>query len=58
MKTSQDIAKEVLKRFPNECKVVTIKLLHTRVVNNFVRGIENAHKKAAHSKLRFGCSVL
>ena len=54
MSTSAKIAKEMQRLFPDDCKIVEIKLLHTRAVRKYVMGIEKAHKKAACSKLSFG----
>ena len=49
------IADELLKRFPDRCKFLNIKLLHTRVVWNYIMRIEKAHKEAGKSKIRFDC---
>ena len=54
MSISSEIAKEMQVLFPDDCKIVKIKLLHTRAVRKYVMGIEKAHRKAAHSKLSFG----
>ncbi|KKN71851.1 hypothetical protein LCGC14_0417050 [marine sediment metagenome] len=53
MGASQDIAKALLKLYPDKCKIVEIKLLHTKVTRKFIMGIEEAHHRAAKSKLRF-----
>ena len=54
MSTSSEIAKEMQRLFPNDCKIVEIKMLHTKAVRKYVMGIEKAHRKATHSKLSFG----
>jgi len=47
------MAEEMLKLFPDKCKIVRIKLLHTEAVRKYVMRIEEGHNKAAYSKLKF-----
>jgi len=49
--SSPAIAKELQKRYGNKTKVVKISMRHEEEVKNFVMKIEEAHKKAAKSKL-------
>jgi RNA binding exosome subunit len=49
--SSPAIAKELQKRYGNKTKVVKISMQHEEEVKNFVMKIEEAHKKAAKSKL-------
>ena len=54
MSISGEIARELVRLFPSECKVIEIEMLHTKAVRKYVMGIEKAHKRAAKSKLQFG----
>lgn len=51
--TSPKIAKEISRVFGSDIKVFTVPMKHRRVVGDFVRKIEAAHKRAAKSKLVF-----
>jgi len=53
MGLGQDIAKEMLRLYPNKCKIVRIKMLHGDAVRAYVAKIEEAHKKAGESRLHF-----
>ena len=50
---SPEIAREMKRIYGSDAKVVKIALRHKRVVRNYVMKIEEAHQKAADSKLRF-----
>lgn len=51
--TSPKIAKEIARVFGSEAKTFTVEMKHRRVVGDFVRKIEAAHKRAEKSKLVF-----
>ena len=51
--TSPKIAKEITRVFGVEAKTFTVEMKHRRVVGDFVRKIESAHKRAEKSKLVF-----
>jgi len=51
--TSPKIAKEIARMFGSEVKTFTVEMKHRRVVGDFVRKIEAAHKRAEKSKLVF-----
>ena len=51
--TSPQIAQKVARVFGARAKTFRVQIRHRRVVGNFVRKIETAHKKAATSKLVF-----
>ncbi|MBC8274232.1 MAG: hypothetical protein H8E40_04605 [Chloroflexi bacterium] len=51
--SSPAIAREMKRTYGNSTKVVTIEMRHKEAVVNYVMKIEEAHKKAADSKLRF-----
>ena len=51
---SPKIAKEMTKVFGSEVKTVSIKMQHKKVVGDFVRKIEKAHKNVANSTIVFG----
>ncbi len=53
MSISSDIAKAVKRLYPDQCKVIKIKMLYTKEVYIYVMRIEEGNKKAAKSKLRF-----
>lgn len=53
MSKSYEIAKEMEKLFPGQCKIVKIKMKHVKEVRAYIRKIEEAHKKAANSNLVF-----
>lgn len=52
--TSPKIAKKVARVFGAEAKTFKVPIRHRRVVGNFVRKIEAAHRRAEKSKLLFG----
>jgi hypothetical protein len=43
----------IKKQFP-EAQTITINMRHNKAVTNYVTAIEDAHRKAAKSKLHFG----
>ncbi len=51
---SPAIAIEMKKAFGADVKTFSVKMQHKKVVGNFVRKIEKAHKNAVKSKLVFG----
>lgn len=51
--SSPAIAKEMKRIYGSSAKEVKIKMLHEEEVNNYVTKIEEAHIKAAKSKLCF-----
>lgn len=51
--TSPKIAKEMARLFGSEAKTFKVEIKHRRVVGDFVRKIEAAHKGAEKSKLIF-----
>jgi hypothetical protein len=51
--TSPKIAREIARVFGSEAKTFTVEIKHRRVVGDFVRKIEAAHKRAEKSKLVF-----
>ncbi len=53
MFTSPKIAREMARVFGSEAKTFTVEIKHRRVVGDFVRKIEAAHKRAEKSKLVF-----
>ena len=57
MSISVDIAKEMQKLFPNECRITRVKLLHEDEVTKYLMKIEEGHKRATKSKLHF-CDAL
>lgn len=53
MGASRDIGKAMLKLYPDKCRIITIPMLYEKEVIEYVMEIEEAHKKAARSKLTF-----
>jgi hypothetical protein len=51
--SSPEIAKEIRKRYGSSAKVVHFDMRHEEEVRKYVLKIEEAHKKAASSNLRF-----
>lgn len=49
-----DLAKKVASRFGKGQKSVKVKMQYAKEVQRFIRKVEEAHKKAAKSKLSFG----
>jgi len=54
--TSPDIAREMAKLFGDRAKTVPVEIKFAEQAGAFVRKIENAHRKAAKSKLVFKAS--
>ena len=54
MSISSEIAKEMLKLFPDKCRVIKVKMLYEKEVRKYLMETEKAHKRAAKSKLHFG----
>jgi hypothetical protein len=52
--SSPAIAKEIKRLYGDQAKMVQVELHHEEAVRTYVMKIEEAHKKAAKSKLRFG----
>ncbi len=48
--TSPEIAKEMARVFGSATKSFSLEIQHRKVVGDFVRKIEKAHKRAAKSK--------
>ena len=51
--SSPAIAKEMKRLYGSDTKVVTIEMRHKKAVKDYVMKIEEAHKRAAKSTLRF-----
>ena len=51
--SSPAIAKEMMRVYGNQTKVIKVEMLHKDAIKNYVMKIEEAHQKAAHSKLKF-----
>ncbi len=51
---SQKIAKGLAELFPNEVKIIPVKMLYEKEVRKYLMETEKAHKNAANSKLTFG----
>jgi len=49
-----DLAKKIASQFGTTQETVKIEMRYTKVVQNFIRKIDEAHQKAAESKLTFG----
>jgi len=49
-----DLAKKIASRFGTAQDTVKAEMRYTRVVQTFIRKIEEAHRKAARSNLKFG----
>lgn len=50
---SPALAKAAEKAFGRKAKTFTVAIKHQRAVNRFVQKIEEAHKRAAKSELKF-----
>ena len=51
--SSPEISREMERIYGSDTKVVKIGMRHRQAVKTYVMKIEEAHKKAAKSKLRF-----
>ena len=51
---STDLAKKITSQFGTPQETVKAKMRFTKVVQTFVRKVDDAHKKAAGSNLKFG----
>ena len=51
--TSPNLAKAISRAFGSEAKTFTVKMKHEKVVGDFIRKIDAAHKQAENSKLVF-----
>ncbi len=49
-----DLAKKITSRFGTTQGTVKAEMRYTKVVQTFIRKVDEAHKKAAESKLKFG----
>lgn len=49
-----DLAKKVASQFGRPQDAVEAKMRYTKVVQTFIRKVDEAHQKAAKSKLKFG----
>jgi len=49
-----DLAKKIATQFGAAQETVKVEMRYTKVVQTFIRKVEEAHKKAAESKLTFG----
>ena len=49
-----DLAKKIASQFGTTQETVKAEMRYTEVVQAFIRKVEEAHKKAAESKLKFG----
>ncbi|RJX20398.1 MAG: hypothetical protein C4575_06575 [Desulforudis sp.] len=48
-----DLAKKIASQFGTTQETVKAKMRYTKVVQDFIRKVDEAHKKAATSKLTF-----
>ena len=53
MGTSQDLVKEMQRLYPNDCKIIKVKMLYEKEVRKYLMQTEKAYRKASKSKLRF-----
>ena len=53
MYSSPAIAKEMMRVYGKKTKTIKVAMLHKDVIQSYVMKIEEAHKKAANSKLKF-----
>jgi hypothetical protein len=51
--SSPGIARELQRKYGEKTEVVKIQMLHEGAVRKYIMGIEDAHKKAAKSKIVF-----
>lgn len=51
--SSPAIAKELQRKYGGSTRIVKIQMRHEGTVRRYIVGIEEAHKKAAKSKLSF-----
>jgi pyrroline-5-carboxylate reductase len=49
-----DLAKKIASQFGTTQEAVKAEMRYTKVVQTFIRKVDEAHKKAAESKLKFG----
>jgi|WetSurMetagenome_2_1015567.scaffolds.fasta_scaffold1247167_1 hypothetical protein len=49
-----DLAKKIASQFGSPQDVMEAKMQYTSVVQTFIRKIDEAHQRAAKSKLKFG----
>ena len=49
-----DLAKKIASQFGTSQETVKAEMRYTKEVRTFIRKVEEAHKKAAESKLSFG----
>ena len=49
-----DLAKKIASKFGTSDEAVKVEMRFTKEVQTFVRKVDEAHKKAAESKLSFG----
>ena len=49
-----DLAKKIISRFGSNQDSVKAEMRYTKIVQTFIRKINNAHEKAAESKIKFG----
>jgi hypothetical protein len=50
---SKRICKELEKLFPGQCKTVKVKMKYVKEVDDFIKKVEDAHKRTAKSKQKF-----
>lgn len=51
--SSPTIARELQRKYGETTRIVKIQMRHERTVRKYIMGIEEAHKKAAKSKITF-----
>ena len=52
--SSLALAQKIKRKYGNNAKSVAVKTRYEREINDYVMSIEDAHKNAANSKLKFG----
>jgi len=51
---NSDLAKKIALKFGTTQETVKAEMRYTKVVQNFIRKVDEAHQKAAESTLKFG----
>lgn len=51
---NSDLAKKIATQFGSTQETVKVEMRYTKIVQTFIRKVNEAHKKAAKSDLKFG----
>jgi pyrroline-5-carboxylate reductase len=51
---NSDLAKKIASKFGTTQETVNAEMRYTKVVQTFIRKVDEAHRKAAESTLKFG----